>query len=111
MKTWTLSPELPLDPPLPEDSDEPPPPPSPADPVEQWRDTSMIRHRPAVLLTGADWWFAVAPGSGRGLILAVAHGGNTLHIPVSMEEAQAAATDLAAALGGSIIWTHERTTP
>ena len=71
----------------------------------------MICHRPAMLLTSAYWGFTFAPGSDRGLVLAVAHGGNTLHIPVSMEEAQAAATDLASALGGSIIWTHERTTP
>ena len=113
MKTWTPSPELPLEQPLPEDSDEPPPP-SPANPVEQWRDTSrrsdMIRHRPAMLLTSADWGFTLAPDSDRSLILAVAHGGNTLHIPVSMEEAQATAADLAAALGGSITWTHEKTT-
>ena len=68
----------------------------------------MIRHRPAILLTGADWGFALSPGNDRGLVLAVAHGGNTLHIPVSAEEAQAAA-DLAAAFGGQITWVTQMT--
>ena len=108
MKTWALSPKLLLDQPLPEDSDEPPPPPSPADPVEQWRDTDMIRHCPAMLLTGVDWWFALAPSSNSGLILAVAHGGSTMHIPVSTEEAQAAATDLVAAFGGQVTWASTK---
>jgi len=64
-------------------------------------------HRPVILLPGADWGFVLSPGSDSGLILAVAHGGNTFHIPVSVEEVLAAATDLVAALGGQITWVPQ----
>lgn len=61
----------------------------------------MIRHRAALRLIDADWGFIVVSGGKRGLILAVTHGGTTLHIPVSVEEAHAAAADLTAVLAAA----------
>lgn len=49
--------------------------------------------RPVLRLYNADWAFVPSPKGG--LVLIVAHGGNILHIPVSLQEARAVAGDLA----------------